>query len=89
MSVLPLLGEFWWCWGCGLKVLVRRFSFSDISNALPIPMLRQVFVFIYRSTSMLLFADKAAAEKAAAEKIAAEKAVEEAAIADENVYVCR
>ena len=27
--VLPLLGQFRWCWGCGLKVLVRRFSFLD------------------------------------------------------------
>ena len=38
--VLPSIGEFRWCWGCGLKVLVRR---SEISNALPVPMLRQVF----------------------------------------------
>ena len=44
--VLPLLGEFRWCWGCGLKVWkcsFDAFSFVEISNALPVPMLRQVF----------------------------------------------
>ena len=41
--VSPLLGEFRWCWACGLKVLVRRFSFLEISNVLPVPMLRQAF----------------------------------------------
>jgi hypothetical protein len=39
-----LLGEFKWCWGCCLKVLVRCFSFFILLNALPVPMLRQVFI---------------------------------------------
>ena len=50
--VLPLLGEFRWCWGCGLKVLVRHFSFIEISNALPVPMLRQVFLEVQNRAPM-------------------------------------
>ena len=40
-----LLAEFKWCKVCGSKVLVRRSSFFEILNALPVPMLRQVSVF--------------------------------------------
>ena len=28
-----MLGEFRWCWGCGLKVLVRCFSFYSFKRA--------------------------------------------------------
>ena len=47
---LPLLGELRWCWGCGLKVIVRRLSFFILSSGLPVPMRRQLSVSILGHT---------------------------------------
>ena len=43
-SMFPVLGEFRWFGGCGLKVFVQCFVFFIILNALPVPLLRQVFI---------------------------------------------
>ena len=40
--VLPLLGEIMWCWGWGSESVRAMFLFFEITNALPVPMLRHV-----------------------------------------------